>query len=137
MLEVLQRQFGESVQSAEQSGRELRLHVSAASLAAICGFCKEHGYNYLHDITAVDTGTDLRLVYRLLSTASGDHVVINAGVPRRGGRVQSVAETFRAANWAEREVYDLFGVRFDGHPDLRRILLDDDWEGHPLLKQAE
>jgi len=134
MLEALQERFGEAIHSAEQADRELRLRLAASSLVAVCQCCKEKGFSYLADITAVDTGAELRVVYRLVSLARGDHLVISVAVPRSGARLPSLCPVFAGANWPEREVYDLFGVRFEGHPDLRRLLLTDDWQGHPLLK---
>jgi NADH-quinone oxidoreductase subunit C len=134
MLEKLRAQLGEAIESAEEVGRELRLWVAAGSLVALARACKEEGFAYLADITAVDTGEELRAVYRLISFATGQHAVISVGAPRSGARLPSVTGVYRGAEWPEREVYDMFGVRFDGHPDLRRILLTDDWQGHPLLK---
>jgi NADH-quinone oxidoreductase subunit C len=134
MIGDLKGQFGEDIESAEEIGRELRLRVRPASLLAVCRFCKERGYRYPADITVVDTGSDMRVVYRLVSIESNQHVVISVGVPRTGGSLPSVTGAFKGADWPEREVYDLFGVRFIGHPDLRRILLTDDWQGFPLLK---
>jgi NADH-quinone oxidoreductase subunit C len=134
MQEQIQREFGEAVTACEQVGRELRLHVLPNALVRLAGFCKDRGFQYPADITAVDTGTELRVVYRLLALDSGQQVVISVQVPRAGGRLPTLCEVFQGAEWPEREVYDLFGVSFDGHPNLRRILLTDDWEGHPLLK---
>jgi NADH-quinone oxidoreductase subunit C len=134
MLEALQREFGDALQAAEEVGRELRLETPASALVELARFCKEKGFNYPADITAVDTGTELRVVYRLISLETGRHIVISVALPRSGGRLPTLCGVYRGAEWPEREVYDLFGVRFDGHPDLRRILLTDDWQGHPLLK---
>jgi len=140
ILDELKAQFGEEIESAvwqEPFGSaqgELRLRLRPASLVAVCRLCKERGYSYLSDITAVDTGSEMRVVYRLVSLQDGGQVVISVGVPRTGGSLPSLTSVFQGANWTEREVYDLFGVRFQGHPDLRRILLTDDWEGHPMLK---
>jgi NADH-quinone oxidoreductase subunit C len=136
MLEALQSQFGEAITSAEQVGRELRLRVSANLIQDIARCCKEQGFTYAADITATDTGTELHVVYRLVRLETGEQIVIRAPVSRTGGRLPSLCGVFAGAEWPEREVYDLFGVRFDGHPDLRRILLTDDWEGHPLLKTS-
>ena len=136
MLEALRERFGDTIQSSEQIGCEIRARIPASSLLPLCQWCKEQGFDYLHDLTAVDTGAELRVVYHLLSLERGTHVVLSVPAPRAGARLPSLAGLYCAANWAEREVYDLFGVRFDGHPDLRRILLDDDWQGHPLLKQS-
>lgn len=136
MREQLVSQFGEAIRAAEEVGRELRVQVAPAALVDVARACKQAGYGYLGDITAVDTGQELRVVYRLISLTACRHVLLSVPVPRSGGRLPSLVGVYRGAEWPEREVYDLFGVRFEGHPDLRRILLTDDWEGHPLLKGA-
>jgi NADH-quinone oxidoreductase subunit C len=134
MLEAIRSVFGEAIQAAEEVGREVRLRMAAGALIKLAEFCKERGFRYPADITAVDTGAELRVVYRLISLETGQQVVVSVGAPRSGGRLPSLCGVFRGAEWPEREVYDMFGVRFDGHPDLRRILLTDEWEGYPLLK---
>jgi NADH-quinone oxidoreductase subunit C len=130
----LQEQLGERLESAEEVGRELRVRVRPTAVVEVARLAEETGFTYPSDLTAVDTGSELQLVYRYISMRSGQHLVVTAGLPRSGARVASVSAVYGAAEWLEREVYDLFGVRFDGHPSLTRILLDDDWEGHPLLK---
>jgi len=134
MIERLRTQLGDALESAEQVGDELRARIRPAALVAAARLCKENGFTYPCDITAVDTRTELTLVYRLQSLQTKQQVVLSVGVPRSGARVASLSRVYGAAGWLEREVYDLFGIRFEGHPDLRRILLTDDWEGHPLLK---
>jgi NADH-quinone oxidoreductase subunit C len=136
VLDELRAQFGEGIESAEEVGRELRLTVKAGCLVELAQACKAQGFGYPADITAADVGGELRVVYRLVAMATGGHVVISVRVPRSGGRLPTLTGVYRGAEWPEREVYDMFGVRFDGHPDLRRILLTDDWEGYPLLKSG-
>jgi NADH-quinone oxidoreductase subunit C len=69
---------------------------------------------------------------------TGDNeIAVRVRVPRDGGHLPSVADVWPAADWHEREVYDMLGVTFEGHPGLRRILCPDDWEGHPLRKDYE
>jgi len=136
MLEALRSEFGEGIEKGEQVGKELRLGVSARALIGVCERLKASGYDYLHDLTAVDTGGELRVVYRLISRGAEEHAEIEVRAPRSGAVVPSLTGVYRAADWPEREVYDLFGVRFGGHPDLRRIMLAEDWSGHPLLKQG-
>jgi len=136
ILQVLKTQFGGALESAQKVGRELRLRVGPQTLVSLARACKQLGFTYPADITAVDTGAELRLVYRLVSFAAGQQIVITVGAPRSGARLPTLADLYHGAEWTEREVYDLFGVTFDGHPDLRRILLTDDWEGHPLLKSS-
>jgi NADH:ubiquinone oxidoreductase subunit C len=134
VIEELRSRFGETLESTEEVGGEAHVRVRPGGLADVARFCRENGYTYPVDITAVDTGAELTMVYRLRSLTAGGYVVLTVGLPRSGARVTSLVSIFGAAEWLEREVYDLFGVRFDGHPDLRRILLDDDWQGHPLLR---
>ncbi len=74
------------------------------------------------------------LAYHLRSLEHGHRVRVKAGLSSDSPRVSSVTPMFPTANWHEREVFDMFGVQFDGHPDLRRILMPEDWEGHPLRK---
>jgi NADH-quinone oxidoreductase subunit C len=92
---------------------------------------------FLADVSCTDwPGRDPRIwmAYHLLSPELGHRVRLKVGLPPDDLRVDSATEVFPAADWQEREVYDFFGVAFDGHPSLTRILMPDDWEGHPLRK---
>ena len=96
------------------------------------------GFDRLGMVTAVDRGDGrLLLVYRLTSRTLRAAIFLKAKVDVDSPVVESVTDLWPAANWQEREVYDLFGVTFTGHPDLRRILLPDDWVGHPLRKDYQ
>jgi NADH-quinone oxidoreductase subunit C len=91
----------------------------------------------LSDVSCTDwPGREPRIwmAYHLSSMEAAHRVRVKVRLPGDDLRVASATEVFPAADWQEREVYDLFGVTFDGHPDLRRILMPDDWEGHPLRK---
>jgi len=94
--------------------------------------------DHLQDLTAVDYKgkKDIRfeVVYNLYSTRYRHHIRIRAQVPENDPKINSVVPIWVGANWHERECFDMFGVVFAGHPDLRRILLPEDWEGHPLRK---
>jgi len=96
----------------------------------------EFGFDMLFDHMAVDWLEQSRfeLMYRLFSTEHGHSVVVSADVPRDNPVAPTVSGLWRSAMGQEREVYDLLGVLYDGHPDLRRVFLDDDWKGHPLRK---
>jgi NADH-quinone oxidoreductase subunit C len=113
--------------------------VPAARFAEVCTFLRDQPgcqFDYLSDLTAVDWPTrDKRfdLVACLYSTALRHRVRVKARVAE-GETVPSVTGTWPAANWLEREVYDMFGVAFTGHPDLRRMLMPFDWQGHPQRK---
>lgn len=95
------------------------------------------GYTVLVDLTAVDHGERdprFEVVYHLLAPAGGERLRVKIGVAEEPGRVASACAVWPAAAWPEREVFDLYGLEFVGHPDLRRILLDEKFEGHPLRR---
>jgi NADH-quinone oxidoreductase subunit C len=98
--------------------------------------------DHLADLTAVDfskypgdIGPRFEVVYNMISTVYRHRIRLKVRVPEEDPRVDSVTSIWQTANWHERETYDLMGVKFDGHPDLRRILMPEDWEGHPLRKE--
>jgi NADH-quinone oxidoreductase subunit C len=98
--------------------------------------------DHLADLTAVDysaypgdTGPRFEVVYNMISTVYRHRIRLKVRLPEDDPRIDSVSSVWNTANWHERETYDLMGVRFDGHPDLRRILLPEDWVGHPLRKE--
>jgi NADH/F420H2 dehydrogenase subunit C len=104
-----------------------RLHETAHDL-------REFGFDLLGLVTAVDRGDTFEMVYRLRSRTMQCGIFLKCHVPREDPEIDSMCELWPAANWQEREVYDLFGISFRGHPDLRRIFLPEDWVGHPLRK---
>ncbi len=110
----------------------------AARIVEACRFLKEdQGYRRLSFITAVDwypTEPRFEVVYNLHSIERNHYLRLKARVGGPEYEIDSVTGVWRAANWYEREVFDLFGIRFQGHPDLRRILMPEGWEGHPLRK---
>lgn len=91
-------------------------------------------FDYLRLITSVDRGDLLSSMYHLYSYVHFHAVTLRVDVARANPRVPTVAEIWPAAEWHEREAYDMMGIEYEGHPNLRRILLPDDWEGFPLRK---
>ncbi len=98
--------------------------------------------DHLADLTAVDystyagdAGPRFEVVYNLISTGLRHRIRLKARVPEEDPRIDTVTSIWNTANWHERETYDLMGIVFQGHPDLRRILLPEDWVGHPLRKE--
>lgn len=158
---LLQSELGPAITGVSQSGPDLSITVEAGRLVEVCTFLRDDPrllFEILNNISGVDyLETDpkkaakagfephLELVYHLSSFSNpGRRVALKLVLPRWKGdtpgelpEVPSVAGVWRTADWHEREVYDLVGVRFIGHPDLRRILLADDWAGHPLRKDYE
>jgi len=93
--------------------------------------------NYLRNLTGVDQETHLETVYHLISLSTKRDYCIKVKTDREHPSIPSVSEVWSTANWNEREVFDLFGIDFPGHPNMTRIMLPDDWVGHPLRKDYE
>lgn len=96
-------------------------------------------FDMLLDHTAIDWLQQgrIELIYNLYSTTRGHYLMVSVSLPRIAPVAPTVSGIWEIAQWQEREVYDLFGVRYDDHPDLRRLFLDDDWQGHPLRKDYQ
>lgn len=113
--------------------------VEPDALVEICRYLRddpELSFEILSDLTAVDFPKEekIHVVYHLYSYAHRHQAVPKVALPRDNPRLPTLEGVWKAANWMEREVFDLFGVDFEGHSDLRRILLPEDWVGHPLRK---
>jgi NADH-quinone oxidoreductase subunit C len=137
--EVLRAEFGPDIVGVEaaEAGKQLRLKVRAERLPDICHYLRRHPewrYEYLADLTAVECSDRFEMVYRLFSLQTGEYAQIIVELDPEKPTVPSLTPSWPAANWLEREVFDLFGVDFQGHPDQRRIMLPEDWVGHPLRK---
>lgn len=133
--------FGAALIEASEFLGQLSLRIDPAKVIAVCTFLRDDtgtSFNYLCDLTCVHyidrEDAPFEIVYQLTSLATNTRVRLKTSVTEAG--VDSVTGVWPAANWPEREVFDLFGVRFHGHPDLRRILLPSDWTGHPFRKEV-
>src|SRR5579863_18861 len=116
-------------------GDYLGIEVDRANLVAVCRFLRDQlGFDLLSCISGVDMLDHLETVYHLRSLTRKQLLQIKVRLDHEKPEVDSVVSVWPTANWLEREVYDMFGIKFAGHPDLRRMLLDDDFEGYPLLK---
>ncbi len=120
---------------------ELTLVVPREQIAAVCAHLKTapgFEFDMLADITGADRGPEeeprFEVNYHLFSTKRYHRVRLKVLLNQEDTRVHTVTTVWRTANWHERETFDMFGVIFEGHPDLRRILLPDDWQGHALRK---
>ncbi|MFQ6091504.1 MAG: NADH-quinone oxidoreductase subunit C [bacterium] len=136
----VRRKFAEDVIDVSDFRGELTLTVKRERIGDVCRFLlsTEGGeYAMMIDLCGVDyLGREPRfeVVYHLYSLKRKDRVRIKAPVPESDPTIDTVTHLWKAANWFEREVYDLFGITFKGHPDLRRILTHDDFTGHALRK---
>lgn len=131
-VEKIETRFQDYILLKNSFRDELSLTVTKESLIEIMTFCKNDlGFDYLVDLTAVDNlGTNPRyeVVYELYSYSDSCHLRIKVGVDESEREVSSVVGLWPTANWHEREAFDMIGVTFSGHPDMRRILM---WEGYP------
>lgn len=116
-------------------GDFLGIEVEGTNLVAVCRFLRDQlGFDLLSCISGVDMLDHLETVYHVRSLTRGQLLQIKVRLDHEKPEVASVVSVWPTANWLERETYDLYGIKFSGHPDLRRMLLDDDFVGYPLLK---
>ena len=117
---------------------ELTLEIAPARIIAVCRFLKEsQQFVRLADVTAVDWHPQkprFEVVYHLHSVERNTRLRLKCRLPGEAPEIDSVTSVWRSANWYEREIFDLFGIAFHNHPALRRIMMPEDWEGHPLRK---
>jgi NADH-quinone oxidoreductase subunit C len=139
--EYLRKRFGERVLDAHAFRGDETVVIRREGLLEIFRFLKEDpqlDFNFLTDITAVDylgkKEPRFEAVYHLYSFRAKHRLRVKVPVPEEDPVVDSLIPLWKGANWLEREVWDMFGIRFRGHPDLRRILLYEEFQGHPLRK---
>jgi len=135
IVEKLEKAFG--VKASEQHGK-VTLVIPREQLTAACEQLKAAGFELLSALSAVDYWPEenprFHVLYQFTSVSKNMLLGLRVPVPGVNPTVPSVAHIYRSANWRERELWDMFGVKAEGHPDLRRILMPADWEGHPLRK---
>ena len=128
------------VEGAKFDRNELTIYVNRADIKRACEILRdrpETKFNFLADITCVDVFPSeprFEVIYNLLSHSRKERVRLIAKVPGGDASIESIMGLWPAVNFFEREIFDLFGVRFIGHPNLLRIMMPEDWEGHPLRK---
>jgi NADH-quinone oxidoreductase subunit C len=129
-----------AVEDAKFDRDEMSIYVERSSIRDVCDLLRQDAdcpFNYLADITCVDwfpSEPRFEVIYHLLSISKKERVRLKVRLEGSSPALDSVTAVWPAANYFEREVFDLFGVRFAGHPYLRRLLMPEDWEGHPLRK---
>jgi NADH-quinone oxidoreductase subunit C len=144
ILEKLKGAFGDRITASDLEGMEAWAAVAPEALPEVALYCRDEAdlaFDNLMCLSAVDfpklEPPRIDVVYHLNSWKHSHRFVLKAQLDRESPAVPSLEEVWPVANWHEREAYDMLGVIFTGHSDLRRILLPDDWEGHPLRKDWE
>jgi NADH-quinone oxidoreductase subunit C len=134
LAQELRERDADSVRDTEFFRGKAALHVEPAAVRATLQFLREKGFDFLASVHGLDyypVEPRLGVQYELLSMEQLDRITVKLRVPVDDAHVESVTPDWPTADHQEREVYDMFGVVFDGHPDLRRILMPEDYEGHP------
>jgi NADH-quinone oxidoreductase subunit C len=145
ILAELRRRFGDALVETHEHRGDLTVVVARDALLTVLAHCRDDaalGFDVLMDLTAVDylkfagreDGPRFEVVYHLLSLAHNHRLRLKVRLDEDDARVPSVVALWPIANWLEREAWDMFGVVFEGHPDLRRLLLYEEFVGHPLRK---
>jgi NADH-quinone oxidoreductase subunit C len=145
ILARLRERFGAAVLDTHDHRGDHTLVVDRAVVGDVLRFCRDDGsprFDMLMDLTAVDylrypgreDGPRFEVVYHLYSLSENHRLRVKVGLEEDEPVVPSAVPLWASANWFEREVWDMFGIRFDGHPDLRRLLLYEEFVGHPLRK---
>ena len=131
---------GVSFEKIEENTDHPLLIVPAEEIADVCSYLRDESelrMDTLANLSCVDEGDNLSVVYHLFSLHHRHFSVLKVSVAREKPEIPTVQPIWPGAGWFEREAYDLMGIHFAGHPDLRRIMMPDDWVGHPLRKDYE
>jgi NADH-quinone oxidoreductase subunit C len=146
VLDTLRARFGDALLGSGSNRGDEQVMVDRARLVELCGFLRDDpamGFDMLVDLCGVDYLTfksprarseRFEVVIHLMSLTHAHRLRIKVPVPEDDAVVPTLTGLWKSANWCERETWDMYGVRFDGHPNLRRVLLYDEFEGHPLRK---
>ncbi|HLI79956.1 MAG TPA: NADH-quinone oxidoreductase subunit C [Candidatus Binataceae bacterium] len=139
-LEIYNRakeKFGDRILEIVDKKPDPFMVVDPSALVEICQYLKDDSataFDCLSNESGVDYKDRIEVVYHLFSYQNRHQVVLKVKLPRDGPTVPTLENVWKSANWMEREIYDLLGVTFEGHSDMRRILMPEDWVGHPLRK---
>ena len=139
-LEIYNRakeKFGDRILEIVDKKPDPFMVVDPSALVEICQYLMDDSataFDCLSNESGVDYKDRIEVVYHLFSYQNRHQVVLKVKLPRNGPTVPTLESVWKSANWMEREIYDLLGVTFEGHSDMRRILMPEDWVGHPLRK---
>ncbi|MEO9804442.1 MAG: NADH-quinone oxidoreductase subunit C [Reichenbachiella sp.] len=132
-----------TVLAIDENSTPKAIVITSAQIAPACELLRDNEQSYfdlLSCLTAIDNGPDvntMEVIYNLYSIPLEHSLMLKTTISREKPELETVSHIWKTADWHEREAYDLFGIHFNSHPDLRRILMPADWEGHPMRKDYE
>lgn len=141
--QTIEESFPSAITGEDLTASPKALIVEKESIKHVCQFLHEQEglyFDSLSCLSGVDNGPEkgtMEVIYNVYSIPYDHHLMLKVEIERDSPSVPSVESIWKTANWHEREAFDLLGIKFNGHPDLRRILLPNDWEGHPLRKDYQ
>lgn len=139
IVSALREEFGEDILNVDEYAGEQTVYVRRARIAKVCEYLKtRYDFEYLSDVGGVDRFTDeerFEVFYNLVSFRGRKRIRLKVRVDEQELVVPTITNVYRSANWNEREVYDMLGIRFEGHPDLRRMYMPEDFEHYPQRKE--
>ncbi len=139
VTEALSEQFGDGVLEIYQTSGDTFVRVESGRIVDICRYLKEdHNFIYLSDVFGADRFTSenrFEVIYNLVSLKDHIRLFVKTWLEEGDPVIDSVSQVWKSADWYEREVYDMFGIRFNNHPDMRRIYMPEDYDYYPLRKE--
>ncbi len=136
---ALRERFGDAFEDVTEYAGEFTVRIARTEIKAACVFLKDsQGFDYLADIAGIDRFTEddrYEVFYNLVSLGNSKRIRLVTRIDEEDMTVDSLCDVYRAANWNERECYDMFGIRFNDHPDMRRMFMPEDFEYYPLRKE--
>ena len=138
LISILEARFSTAIESGVSQHDQIILYIDPSRIVEVCAFLRdEHSFNRASSVTALDWYPQeprFEVVYLLHSVSTHQRLRLKCRVSGTTPSIDSVTSVWPGANWYEREVFDLFGIVFNNHPDLRRIMMPEGWDGHPLRK---
>jgi NADH-quinone oxidoreductase subunit C len=140
ILDIVKSTCAQGEVAVDETSSPKIITIPAGDLVTVCQKLRTDPvtfFDMLSCVTAIDNGVQaatMEMVYNLYSIPFNHHVALKVILPRENPEIVSLCDVWKTANWHEREAFDMFGIKFTGHPDLRRILMPADWEGFPLRK---